>query len=1484
MVFKKALSRIKGKKERLTTEASSHQSVESSAAVLGQATVPANNITTPNNIRQSAQLAQALPNAFNRTDKYGLLPMNPQNSRSSHTDSEENYLLDIIAVHGITGDAYCTWTHENGKLWLRDFVPEDIPGARVFSFGYDAEALTIAHLDAEDYDDITNSVSAILFLATPHRGSGGTRLPMVLATIANVLLTGTSRFVGRTRTDLIETLKRDSGDLKGISTDFRNQMGNMKIASFIETSITPPAKTRVSGLICYEQIVDNNSGIMDIPKERIVYMDGCDHRSICRFNDKTSNGYRTVLGVLKPWVKEARRAFPEMTYRKQEADGAHPNTCRWILQHDSYKTWASEERGLLWIKGKPGAGKSTLMAFIYKDFKKGPSRGHNLSLDFFFHGRGTALQKTPVGMFRSLLHQLYTQTPVCRESIKNAFIEKSYAGEAGKAWEWRPKELQNLLFNAVVGASKSQKITIFIDALDEAGAEVANELADYFHQLNDLSNEAKGATRVCISCRHYPIVARIPGLEILVEDNNHEDILSYVRKEVRSKAQIEEAASAAYPWRELESEIVNKASGVFQWVRLVVPLIIRYNLEGESLLYIRQKLAEVPRELGDVYEHILKNVVEARNWARTLHLMQWICLAERPLSVTELRYAISSDDIYVCLPQKSCEDSRDFVEDDARMERLITTLSGGLAEVSHRGGGIVQFVHQSVNDFLLSSGLRFLLSAPTHNPIREPAQRTSLATEDVIGQSQDRLSRSCVNYLRLEETTHEDRMWRREVVLSQLPFIHYATMSWLLHAEKAENLGIPQQDLVQRFESHPRQAFQMWVKIFGLIDPFWHSSKHPAPGSTLLHIASSSNLQSTVRILIERDKHVEAIDIFGNRALHNAARWGHKELANILLNAGAEIGAKNGDQSTALKRAAASGHEEVVKLLLSRGADVNESTGNSGSALQGAALKGSRGLVEILVDNGAGVNAQGGRYGNALQAASWRGHQAVVQLLLEKGAEVNAQGGEYSNALQAGSCGGDQAVVQLLLEKGAEVNAQGGMYGNALQAASQKGDQAVVQLLLEKGADVNAQGGIYGNALQAASQRGNQAVVQLLLEKGAKASAQGGEYGNALQAASQRGDQAVVQLLLEKGAEVNAQGGVYGNALQAGSCGGNQAVVQLLLEKGAKVSAQGGGYGNALQAASWRGDQAVVQLLLERGADINAQGGMYGNALQAASLGEDQAVVQLLLEKGADVNAQGGKHGNALQAASWGGDQAVVQLLLEKGAKVNAQGGEFGNALQAASQRGDQAVVQLLLEKGAEVNAQGGIYGNALQTASQKGDRTVVQLLLEKGAEVNAQGGEYGNALQAASWRGDQAVVQLLLEKGADVNAQGGEFGNALQAASQRGDQAMVRLLLGKGAEVNAQGGLRGNALQAASCSGDQAVVQLLLGKGAEVNAQGGEFGNALQAASWGGGQAVVQLLLKNGANINAQGGMYGNALQAASSQGHREIVKLLKKAAEESQ
>jgi hypothetical protein len=46
-----------------------------------------------------------------------------------------------VAVHGLGGDLIETWTHPKSKaFWLKDFLPKQIPDARIMTFGYNANA------------------------------------------------------------------------------------------------------------------------------------------------------------------------------------------------------------------------------------------------------------------------------------------------------------------------------------------------------------------------------------------------------------------------------------------------------------------------------------------------------------------------------------------------------------------------------------------------------------------------------------------------------------------------------------------------------------------------------------------------------------------------------------------------------------------------------------------------------------------------------------------------------------------------------------------------------------------------------------------------------------------------------------------------------------------------------------------------------------------------------------------------------------------------------------------------------------------------------------------------------------------------------------------------------------------------------------------------------------------------------------------------
>ena len=123
--------------------------------------------------------------------------------------------------------------------------------------------------------------------------------------------------------------------------------------------------------------------------------------SSCR---QLTNGNR-ILDILRSL------AFDDMDsrYSHFKVDEYRPaeDTCTWLLEHPEYQNWtSSQSRGVLWIQGKPGSGKSTLMHFLVEHLKAKAELDQSVVCSFFIHGRGSKLQKTPIGLYRSLLHQI----------------------------------------------------------------------------------------------------------------------------------------------------------------------------------------------------------------------------------------------------------------------------------------------------------------------------------------------------------------------------------------------------------------------------------------------------------------------------------------------------------------------------------------------------------------------------------------------------------------------------------------------------------------------------------------------------------------------------------------------------------------------------------------------------------------------------------------------------------------------------------------------------------------------------------------------------------------------------------------------------------------------------------------------------------------------------------------------------------------------
>lgn len=85
---------------------------------------------------EPSQTADALPTTtvpISKDHNYGINELFDGGTKAS---------IDIVFVHGLTGNSYSTWLHKDTKVhWPSELLKQDIPDARILGFGYDADVI-----------------------------------------------------------------------------------------------------------------------------------------------------------------------------------------------------------------------------------------------------------------------------------------------------------------------------------------------------------------------------------------------------------------------------------------------------------------------------------------------------------------------------------------------------------------------------------------------------------------------------------------------------------------------------------------------------------------------------------------------------------------------------------------------------------------------------------------------------------------------------------------------------------------------------------------------------------------------------------------------------------------------------------------------------------------------------------------------------------------------------------------------------------------------------------------------------------------------------------------------------------------------------------------------------------------------------------------------------------------------------------------------
>ncbi|KAE8381533.1 lipa and NB-ARC domain protein [Aspergillus bertholletiae] len=255
--------------------------------------------------------------------------------------------IDFVFVHGLNprgrvDHAFETWRHQNGTFWPRDYLPQDIPQARVFVYGYNSyvtnpqvmsnasvkdhantllnlldlerspqmntrppKIIFVGHslgglvikqalLNAQEdpkYTSIRTGTYGLVFFGTPHHGTKGVELGKIAAKVA--------KFVskGHASNDLLDCLEHNSLFTRQMSSRFCHQLEDYRVISFIEGKevlLAGSGPASISHLV-----VDEESAVLGLPGNRETRLKlDADHSQMCKVGSRGAM-YKLIKGNIK---------------------------------------------------------------------------------------------------------------------------------------------------------------------------------------------------------------------------------------------------------------------------------------------------------------------------------------------------------------------------------------------------------------------------------------------------------------------------------------------------------------------------------------------------------------------------------------------------------------------------------------------------------------------------------------------------------------------------------------------------------------------------------------------------------------------------------------------------------------------------------------------------------------------------------------------------------------------------------------------------------------------------------------------------------------------------------------------------------------------------------------------------------------------------------------------------------------------------------
>ncbi|EXL39405.1 hypothetical protein FOCG_17986 [Fusarium oxysporum f. sp. radicis-lycopersici 26381] len=373
---------------------------------------------------------------------------------------------------------------------------------------------------------------------------------------------------------------------------------------------------------------------------------------------------------------------------------------RWILGHNDFQKFRDDPGSrLLWIKGDPGKGKTMLLCGIIDELKQEQEQ----VISYYFCQATQDKLRSAASVLRGLLWLLCAKNQQLISYVRSRYdIQRADLFEDSFALVSLEKVLLDMLRDSCL-----QHGIFVIDALDECFDNDRENLIGVIIRASQ-SLPAKWI----VSSRNWPKIEEqfqaVEKITVPLELNNDsisQAVRILIQHKVEQLAQIKEYDE---PTKEaVIKTLLRRANDTFLWVALVC--------EELSKVKTRHTIAvldSVPGGLDELYQGMLKQVFTSRDADICRQILATACITSRPVSLDELRTLVT--------------EVKGF--SDKELKEVIGECGSFLTLQE----GVIHFVHQSAQDFLLNNASDQILPSGTAHQHRTLFSRSLAALSETL--------------------------------------------------------------------------------------------------------------------------------------------------------------------------------------------------------------------------------------------------------------------------------------------------------------------------------------------------------------------------------------------------------------------------------------------------------------------------------------------------------------------------------------------------------------------------------------------------------------------------------------------------------------------------------------------------------------------------------------------------------------------------------